>query len=234
MAFLNAKKIMTILMCMTVMFGNAVAQEENTTEKVVLEIVPEPTITTNTAQDDDGDYEKMTPQEIDALLNNPKRIKRLAKIDKYLEKMIKAGIIMGAYDVFGGGTGTISGAAAAAAAYGLLNVTRKSADEIRNAYKISLGENPDGITERMGCDARREQVGSTFGTIAKQSALLAGVTAGTVMAVRNAAQTKDLGDIKYGVLATRAMSLAAPEMRVQVKVMKWARNELKSCKDGGD
>jgi len=250
MAFFNAKKITVAAMFAAVMFVQAIAQDEEFTETEEVTLAEESTVVEETASvpgnAEEWKVEPISDDEISEIVRYftpgtkeyKERQKRLVKIDKYLEKMAKAGLIMGAFDIFGGGTGTIGGAAAAAAAYGFLNVTKKGVDQINQAIEAAGGwetiksSATGGVTELSGrCDDRKEEIRAIGGTIAKQAGFAAGVSAGVALAVKNATQTKNIGDIKYGVLATGAVALAVPELKLQNRVVKLARKSVESCKD---
>jgi len=169
------------------------------------------------------------------------RQKRLQKIDRSLENMKTAGIIMGAYDIFYGGTGTIGGAAAAAAAAGFLNATRNNVNRLNSmaqdlggwetVFNI-VGETTDGVTTIQGrCDDRMFEICVIEGAIARQVGLAAGISAGLALAANNARQTKNVGDIKYAAMATRAVALAVPELKLQHQMVKLLDQSVSSCKD---
>jgi len=265
MVLLNARKMAAVATCAAVMFGNVIASDfDDYPETEPLEITSEKEVQTTSTQEqpqislegtiqseavlsgsDDWDGVIMAADEIAEIRKHftpgtkeyRKRQKRLQKIDRTLERMKVAGLIMGVYDVFYGGTGTLSGAAAAAAAYGFLNVTRKGVDQINDAIEAAggweiVGTSADGVTTLSGrCDDRKAEVSAIRGTIAKQAGFAAGVSAGVALATKNAYQTRDVGDIKYAIMATRAVSLAVPELRLQNRVVKLARQQVESCKD---
>ena len=226
--------------------SNSVTQSFSTQEQEQLTL--EPAAQSEAALDgaDDWDGKVMSDDEISEIVRYftpgtkeySERQKRLAKMDKTLANMKTAGLIMGAFDIFGGGTGTIGGAAAAAAAYGFLNVTRKGVDEINRAIETAGGwetvksSATGGVTKLSGrCDDRKKEISAIRRTTAKQAALAAGVSAGIALAAKNAVETKNMGDIKYTVMATRAITVAVPELKLQNRVVKLARQSVESCKD---
>jgi predicted transcriptional regulator len=181
---------------------------------------------------DYNDYEKATPMEIDSILNDPKRLKRIAKSRNMLEKMAKAGIIMGVLDGIGDPS-KLSAQATAAAAMVLLKVTLDAGDKLRACYNYSIGkQDASGYQKTEGCRVKGE-TNDLAKTVAKQVVLASAVSAGAAVATTQAIRNKDLSAIKYLGLATAATALVIPEAKVQNKVVKWVRHEVRvACNDG--